>query len=348
MKNGIRKLVTHSGTAWLVLELALGCGGNSFSSPAGSGGIAGSSAGGATGAGGKPAAGGAGGSGAIGIAGTGTAGAVGAGGTGSAGNAGTGGGGHSGVGGASCGPTCGFTCCGAECVNTGNDIHNCGACGTVCAGASPYCNNGKCGTPPCQGATCAAGTTCCEAECCTAGQLCCDVNAGASRIACTAATAKGTCPTGCAQCKCTAPSTPIATPSGERAISELKVGDLVYSVHHGQLKAVPILLTNRVSVTGSHHMVEVRLSTGSVLSISPSHPTADGRTFADLATGDRLDDVALDSVRRVPYAEAYTYDILPDSDSGAYFAGGVLIGSTLASPPVMNESVNPIHAWASF
>ena len=121
----------------------------------------------------------------------------------------------------------------------------------------------------------------------------------------------------------------------------------MYSVHHGQLKVVRILLTNRVRVTGSHHMVEVRLSTGTVLSISPSHPTADGRTFADLAAGDRLDDVALDSVRRVPYTEAYTYDILPDSDSGAYFAGGVLIGTTLAPPPLINQSVNPIHAWSS-
>ena len=139
---------------------------------------------------------------------------------------------------------------------------------------------------------------------------------------------------------CTAPNTPIATPSGERAISELKVGDLVYSVHHGKLVAVPIILTNRVPVTGLHHMVEVRLTTGRVLSISPSHPTADGRTFANLAKGDMLDGVALDSVRRVPYSEAYTYDILPDSDSGSYFAGGVLIGTTLAAQPLLNQSLN--------
>jgi len=188
---------------------------------------------------------------------------------------------------------------------------------------------------------------CCEAECCKAGELCCEINAGVSRIGCTPATATGTCPLGCAQCVCTAPNTPIATPSGERAISELKVGDLVYSVHHGKLVTVPIILINRVPVTGLHHMVEVRLSTGRVLSISPSHPTADGRTFADLVKGDALDGVALDSVRRVPYTEAYTYDILPDSDSGAYFAGGVLIGTTLATPLLTNQSVNPLHAWTS-
>ena len=257
------------------------------------------------------------------------------------------GGAAAGAGGSTCGANCGFKCCGPECINTGNDINNCGTCGTVCTGPSPFCNNGKCEKAPCQDVTCIGTATCCEAECCKAGELCCNVNAGASRTACTPATDKGTCPLGCAQCVCTAPSTPIATPSGERPISELKVGDLVYSVHHGKLVAVPVILTNRVPVTGLHHMVEIRLSTGRVLSISPSHPTSDGRTFADLAKGDALDGVALDAVRRVPYTEAYTYDILPDSDSGTYFAGGVLIGTTLASPQVTNQSANPLHAWAS-
>lgn len=252
-----------------------------------------------------------------------------------------------GSGGATCGANCGFKCCGPECINTGNDINNCGACGTVCPGPFPYCNNGKCDKAPCQGVTCGAATKCCEGECCKAGELCCNVNAGASRTACTPATDKGTCPLGCAQCICAAPSTPIATPSGDRPISELKVGDLVYSVHHGRLVTVPIILINRVPVTGLHHMVEVRLSTGRVLSISPSHPTADGRTFADLSKGDALDGVALQSVRRVPYTEAYTYDILPDSDSGMYFAGGVLIGSTLGTPAALNQSQNPRHAWVS-
>ena len=59
------------------------------------------------------------------------------------------------------------------------------------------------------------------------------------------------------------------------------------------------------------------------------HPTADGRTFRDLARGDLLDGVAIIDMRRVAYGQAFTYDILPDSDSGAYFAASVLIGSTL-------------------
>jgi len=251
------------------------------------------------------------------------------------------------AGGGTCGPSCGYTCCGTECANTNNDINNCGMCGNVCTGPAPFCNNGKCEQAPCQGVTCTGNATCCETECCNEGELCCNVNAGASRTGCFPATDKGTCPLGCAQCVCTAPNTPIATPSGERAISELRVGDLVYSVHHGKLVAVPVILTNRVPVTGAHHMVEVRLSNGRVLSISPSHPTADGRTFADLANGDVLDGMVIDSVHRTRYTEAYTYDILPDSDSGTYFAGTVQIGTTLAALPAANQSLEPAHAWGS-
>ena len=79
-------------------------------------------------------------------------------------------------------------------------------------------------------------------------------------------------------------------------------------------------------------MVEVKLAHGVVLNITPDHPTADGRTFGDLAAGDRLDGVRVDAVRIVPYGQPFTHDILPDSDSGSYVAGGVLIGSALTMP----------------
>ena len=59
-------------------------------------------------------------------------------------------------------------------------------------------------------------------------------------------------------------------------------------------------------------------------------------------TGDRTDVVGLDrapwataiaaNVVPIAYDQPFTYDILPDSDSGAYFAASVLIGSTLAAP----------------
>jgi hypothetical protein len=60
------------------------------------------------------------------------------------------------------------------------------------------------------------------------------------------------------------------------------------------------------------------------------HPTADGRLFGDLRQAGLLDGHPLHRVETVPYSYTETYDILPASESGAYFATGMLIGSTLA------------------
>jgi hypothetical protein len=79
--------------------------------------------------------------------------------------------------------------------------------------------------------------------------------------------------------------------------------------------------------------MRVGLDNGSVLEISERHPTADGQTFVALAVGSRLDGGKVVSVEIVPYAHPFTYDILPASATGAYFAGGALIGSTLARSP---------------
>jgi hypothetical protein len=130
--------------------------------------------------------------------------------------------------------------------------------------------------------------------------------------------------------ECASPDTPIATPAGERAIAELKVGDLVYSVDDGAIVAVPLLRAGSLRVT-NHAVVRVEIDDGNVLELSPGHPTADGRHFSDLAPGSHLD--ALHVVERaelVPYRFERTYDILPASSTGAYFAAGTLIGSTLA------------------
>jgi hypothetical protein len=130
---------------------------------------------------------------------------------------------------------------------------------------------------------------------------------------------------------CASPDTMIATPSGERLIADLVVGDLVYSADEGMLHAVPLSAVFHTPVT-DHRVVHVVLETGRVLEISPGHPTADGRSFGDLRAGDRLDGTLVVSAELVPYLHGFTYDILPASDTATYVAGGALIGSTLATP----------------
>lgn len=143
--------------------------------------------------------------------------------------------------------------------------------------------------------------------------------------------AYGNCP------ECAAPDTAIATPLGERPIASLRAGDLVYSVHDGATVAVPLLRASSTPVR-SHRVVELRLEGGAVLWMSPGHPTADGRDFASLSRGDLLDgEHRVESARWVDYVHDRTYDILPDSSSGAYFASGALVGSTLAAPALHDE-----------
>ena len=77
--------------------------------------------------------------------------------------------------------------------------------------------------------------------------------------------------------------------------------------------------------------MQVTLATGDVLEISGGHPTADGDYFADLEAGDTLGEIEVVHVTEIPYPHAHTYDILPASDSGTYFAAGALIGSTLTN-----------------
>lgn len=127
---------------------------------------------------------------------------------------------------------------------------------------------------------------------------------------------------------CASFDTPIATPSGARAISELRVGDLVYSEESDAIVAVPLLEVNSHPVSG-HAMVQLTLADGNIVEMSASHPTADGRRFDELVTGDRLGDALIVSVSTVPYLGQATWDILPDSATGAYFAAGALVGSTL-------------------
>ncbi len=337
-------LTTFPGAVIVLVALTVACGGESSGgSSQGSAGNAGtSSAGGSSGQGG--AAGSATGGSPTGGSPTGgsSTGGSATGGTATGGSATGGSAGTAQGGGSSSCDNCnntlsGFTCCDGSCRNLDNDPKNCGMCGKVCSGGTSMCQGGDCVAPPCTAELCAPDASCCGAVCCAVGQLCCQIMHGGPSPAeptpeC-ADPVDGTCPAGCPACVCAAPDTPISTPHGDVAIASLKPGDLVYGVEQRGIVVVPVLRVNRAAVK-NHVMVDLRLASGSVLELSPGHPTADGRLVGDLHVGERIDGVAIVSLERVPYHQEYTYDILTGSTSGAYFAGGVLIGSTLAATSV--------------
>ena len=129
---------------------------------------------------------------------------------------------------------------------------------------------------------------------------------------------------------CLALGTRIATPSGERAVQDLRVGHVVWTIDAaGARIAAPLITVGSTPVPETHEVVRLMLEDGRVVHVSPGHPTADSRRVGDLAGGDALDGARITSVERVAYAGGATYDILPAGATGAYWANGVLLGSTL-------------------
>jgi len=129
---------------------------------------------------------------------------------------------------------------------------------------------------------------------------------------------------------CLAVGTRIATPGGEIAVQDLRVGDVVWTLDPGGTRvSAPLVAVGSTPVPATHIVVRVALDDGRFVFVSPGHPTADGRHIGDLAAGERLDGARITSVDRVAYAGGATYDILPAGATGAYWANGVMLGSTL-------------------
>lgn len=128
---------------------------------------------------------------------------------------------------------------------------------------------------------------------------------------------------------CLASTSKIATPRGESSITDLKVGDIVWTADAAGNRVVRSLLrVSRVPVI-NHHVVHLALADGRTLDVSALHPTADGRTVGDLKAGEVYDGSVVQSVILKPYKGSATYDILPAGDTGYYWANGILMGSTL-------------------
>jgi hypothetical protein len=128
---------------------------------------------------------------------------------------------------------------------------------------------------------------------------------------------------------CLARGTRIATPSGDVAVEDLNVGDLVWTLDAGVRVAVPLVEIGSTPVPATHRVVQLRLSDGRAVDVSPGHPTADGRKVGDLRGGDDYDGAIVMSATLSPYSGGSTFDVLPAGASGTYWANGVLLGSTL-------------------
>lgn len=131
---------------------------------------------------------------------------------------------------------------------------------------------------------------------------------------------------------CVARDTMISTPDGPRAVQDLRVGDAVWSVGaDGERIAATVLRVGSMTAPTTHRVVHVVLDDGRELYLSPGHPLIDGRLAGDLAAGEALDGGTIMSADLVAYGGGQTFDLLPSGPTGGYWAGGVLVGSSLSS-----------------
>lgn len=132
---------------------------------------------------------------------------------------------------------------------------------------------------------------------------------------------------------CLAAGTLIDTPRGAVSVETLRIGDSVWTMNGaGERVPAKILNLGNVRVPATHQVIHVNLSDGRELYASPGHPTADGQPLGDVKVGDLLDGAYVTFTEPLQYEGIATYDLLPSGDTGLYWANGILMGSTLASP----------------
>lgn len=130
---------------------------------------------------------------------------------------------------------------------------------------------------------------------------------------------------------CLARGTPIGTPGGAVPVEDLKPGMIVWTLDKmGQTIAAPIIKTSSTQVPPSFQVVKLTLHDGQSVTASPGHPTAEMRALGDYHIGDYLGSSLVISVERIACTGDATYDLLPDGETGLYWANGILLMSTLA------------------
>lgn len=131
---------------------------------------------------------------------------------------------------------------------------------------------------------------------------------------------------------CLARGTRIAGIDGDVRIEDVQVGMQVWSVDEaGRPQEAVVLRVGRVAVGPWHRVVRLALADGRTVRASPDHRLADGRPLATIRAGDLVDGSTVVQASLEPYGGGQTFDLLPSGPTGAYWADGILLRSTLAA-----------------
>jgi hypothetical protein len=129
---------------------------------------------------------------------------------------------------------------------------------------------------------------------------------------------------------CLAGDTAIDTPNGTIPVNELRVGMQVWTmVASGERVPAVIIKVAHTDVPADFRLLHLLLEDGREIYASAGHPLVDGRLLGDLSVGDRVDGSRVALLERSDYFISQTFDLLPSGASGAYWANGILLKSTL-------------------
>ena len=130
--------------------------------------------------------------------------------------------------------------------------------------------------------------------------------------------------------KCLAENTKIDTPTGPVSISDVRKDMMVWTQDAAGHRVIArILAVSAVPAPPSHRMVHIILKDGRELFASPQHPTMDGHAVGQLRVGLAYDGSVVQHTELIDYKQPKTYDLLPDGETGFYWANGILLASTL-------------------
>jgi hypothetical protein len=130
---------------------------------------------------------------------------------------------------------------------------------------------------------------------------------------------------------CMPEDTRIDTPDGPRWITELAVGDPIWTLDgDGHRVAAEVVYVGSTPVVAGHTIVRITLADGRVVRASAGHPDARGAQLGTLWVGAGMSGSTIVEVERIPYDGARTHDVLPSGASGVYWADGVAVQSSFA------------------
>jgi hypothetical protein len=130
---------------------------------------------------------------------------------------------------------------------------------------------------------------------------------------------------------CLTAAATIATPNGPIPVSRLRVGMPIWTLGaDGSRQPVLVRAVAHVPMPFGHDALRLTLGDGRLLTASAGHPTVDHRRLGELHIGDSLDGSVVVAVEVIHLQDAGTYDVLPSGASGAYWADGILLRSSLA------------------